>query len=814
MRLDAGDIRFTDDDGSTLIYWIESGINTASTKIWLKIPSIPSGTKTIYVYYGNPSATYNNSLGATNTFDFYDDFESGIIDSNKWDIKISYGSLGIRTDQTYGVYSIGSDQYPSQGGSGPDQNHYFMKLTDSTNLTYNVFMNTKCWKSTTYGGSASFGFGGSASIYGISLDNIWKDHEIILQRTSPTNVFSQVFENGISKGTYNSTITQGTTLMFGVQTQHNGASDNSVYARSDNIRVRKYISPEPTVSTIGVEECLTGDLSVSSIPSYATIYIDDVLQTEVTNVIITDICAGNHSLKLSKSGYQNLYTTFTITSGQTTAINQSLIPGEWLTNWNYRKAITISNSGSILTDYQILVTIDTISPISSAKMRLDAGDIRFTDDDGSTLIYWIESGINTASTKIWLKIPSIPSGTKTIYVYYGNPSATYNNSLGATNTFDFYDDFESGIIDSNKWDIKISYGSLGIRTDQTYGVYSIGSDQYPSQGGSGPDQNHYFMKLTDSTNLTYNVFMNTKCWKSTTYGGSASFGFGGSASIYGISLDNIWKDHEIILQRTSPTNVFSQVFENGISKGTYNSTITQGTTLMFGVQTQHNGASDNSVYARSDNIRVRKYISPEPTVSTIGVEELPRGNLDISSTPPDAQIWLAYTESPLVDQGMTTPAIIINLTPGIEYTYELRLIDYYPKSGTFTLVSGETITRNETLDPLPCPVSPKYSGSTVTLRATPRDGIGPYTVEFRKGGVDIIPSSRLESLSNPILNAPENNDITRVYTLDDVDIASSPGTIDFSVYITDSCPTGAKTCTETCTINIGCVTPVCNFTVT
>lgn len=113
-----------------------------------------------------------------------------------------------------------------------------------------------------------------------------------------------------------------------------------------------------------------------------------------------------------------------------------------------------------------------------------------------------------------------------------------------------------------------------------------------------------------------------------------------------------------------------------------------------------------------------------------------------------------------------------------------------------------------------CPLSPKYSEDTVTLEATPKDGIGPYYVEFSKDGNPIDPS-RLGGLSNPIINAPEDTLITRIYTLDDEDIrTASLGTIDFSVFISDSCPTGAQTCTDTCTINIGCFAPVCNFTVT
>lgn len=112
-----------------------------------------------------------------------------------------------------------------------------------------------------------------------------------------------------------------------------------------------------------------------------------------------------------------------------------------------------------------------------------------------------------------------------------------------------------------------------------------------------------------------------------------------------------------------------------------------------------------------------------------------------------------------------------------------------------------------------CPISPKYSGDTITLQATPRDGIGPYYVIFRKDDVDIDPS-RLGGEDNPIIDAPEDVEITRIYTLTDEDIAGATGgTIDFSVFIRDSCPTIPQTCEDVCTINIGCVAPICNFIV-
>ncbi|RLF04866.1 MAG: hypothetical protein DRJ64_06305, partial [Thermoprotei archaeon] len=114
-------------------------------------------------------------------------------------------------------------------------------------------------------------------------------------------------------------------------------------------------------------------------------------------------------------------------------------------DWQYRKEITIQeNSGNTLTDYQVLLTIDTQSLINEGKMNSDCSDMRFTYYDGSSeqeIPYWIESGCGTTETKVWIKVPSIPAnGQATVYMYYGNPSA--GSESNASETFDFYDDFE------------------------------------------------------------------------------------------------------------------------------------------------------------------------------------------------------------------------------------------------------------------------------------------------------------------------------------------------------------------------------------
>jgi len=108
----------------------------------------------------------------------------------------------------------------------------------------------------------------------------------------------------------------------------------------------------------------------------------------------------------------------------------------WNSDWQYRRAITINNTlnTNSLTDYQVLAILDTASLVSAGKMQSDCSDIRFIDSDGTLISYWLESGCDSASTKVWVKVPSIPaSSTKVIYVYYGNPTATSQSST--TNTF-------------------------------------------------------------------------------------------------------------------------------------------------------------------------------------------------------------------------------------------------------------------------------------------------------------------------------------------------------------------------------------------
>ena len=114
---------------------------------------------------------------------------------------------------------------------------------------------------------------------------------------------------------------------------------------------------------------------------------------------------------------------------------------DWYDPWRYRRSINIGNGTGAHIDAKVKVAINTRELIAVGKMQPDGRDIRFTKADKITKIpYWIESGINTTSTVIWVRIRFIPSGGSNIYLYYGNPAAAPDSDKIAT--FMFNEDFK------------------------------------------------------------------------------------------------------------------------------------------------------------------------------------------------------------------------------------------------------------------------------------------------------------------------------------------------------------------------------------
>ena len=153
----------------------------------------------------------------------------------------------------------------------------------------------------------------------------------------------------------------------------------------------------------------------------------------------------------------------------------------WLSGWQYRKSHEIEGStAGAQTDYQVRIRVHYGSGTDSGedvylneKCRADFGDIRFTKDDGETLLsYWMEEKVDGDYAVFWVKVPSIPANPDkaTIYIYYGNPDAVYDGD--GEQVFEFFDDFEGSSLDTSKWDyddsVTVSDGYVHIDSPSEY----------------------------------------------------------------------------------------------------------------------------------------------------------------------------------------------------------------------------------------------------------------------------------------------------------------------------------------------------------
>jgi len=147
-----------------------------------------------------------------------------------------------------------------------------------------------------------------------------------------------------------------------------------------------------------------------------------------------DSAATAYAIKLT-SGSHTIKGRFSNNSGSDTAkidarclIAIWLQSTYWLTGWSYRRKITIDHTkiDNDLTDFPVLVKL-TSSNFNFNHARNDGYDIRFTKDDGETLLKYERERHDAANEKAeyWVKIPSISSTTDTIfYIYYGKSDAS------------------------------------------------------------------------------------------------------------------------------------------------------------------------------------------------------------------------------------------------------------------------------------------------------------------------------------------------------------------------------------------------------
>jgi len=286
--------------------------------------------------------------------------------------------------------------------------------------------------------------------------------------------------------------------------------------------------------------------------------------------------------------------------------------------------ITIDNTGNAntLTDYQVLLEIS-----GDAAFFEDCENnqvyLEFYDEDQETLLkHYVEEWDTTNhNAKIWIKVPSIPgSATKTIYLKI-NTTRTEDLSNGE-DTFVFFDDFANlnkWSILSGNWTLQTVDGKTAVFCDNDAGDHVamkadfsqmenqiIEVEVKASQFGEYREI-HLYPSISDMDNRWLErTIWRTNHWEGEWYkkiGGSESEG-DINTNWSGMSLD-VWYTYKLVQHGDTATLYVDDEEVGSVTEGDVYGTISNAKV----------GIGTAAIDAYFTNFRVRKYASPEPSVS-------------------------------------------------------------------------------------------------------------------------------------------------------------------------------------------------------
>jgi hypothetical protein len=529
MRSDCGDVRFN--DGQTVLgYWLESGCNTANTKIWVKIPNLISGQNKVYISYGTSTFTTASSPDSV-----FIRRIPGLVSAYTMD-----GNIANTADDTQNLNNVtGVNNAVAQGKFGNARlfngsNSYFSKtavsLPTGNKMSVVAWIKPSGYGDATYNGIANWGSRAcTATTFLMSIQNTGRpsmatycndyvpttgaaatlgawNHQAV---TLDENNVSLYMNNSVSTGTLAVTPNvQSTNFSIGSTDLpgrlFNGAIDElQIYNRaltapeiSDLYSNYGYSSTSTGGETLvtkytpnGITSTVLGEstqpaVSINNLPVLSAQYISPTQIKIMTppnplgtyGVKVTGLDGSSSNTNINYSYVAPTVTAVTPNAGPNSGGSQVTVAGTGFQSLGYGSIpLNISNTNSTaLTDYQTKFTLDTATLISSGKMASDCANLRVKDAGNIDLPYWIESGCNTNTTVIWTKIPSIAAnGSVNINIFYGQTGLS--SASNGNNVFDLFDDFDGTTIDTSKWDKvgntwTVSGGQLVLPNTGTSGV--------------------------------------------------------------------------------------------------------------------------------------------------------------------------------------------------------------------------------------------------------------------------------------------------------------------------------------------------------
>jgi len=299
---------------------------------------------------------------------------------------------------------------------------------------------------------------------------------------------------------------------------------------------------------------------------------------------------------------------------------QKIFASSWISNFNYRKTIGITGSSAgAVSNYPIKLTInkgsgtDTGTSVYLNNHVLDSFyDIRFTKSDGTTLLnYWIESSTSNSAV-VWVAFDSIPisPAAGSFYLYYGNSTAT--NGGNGTGTFTLFEDFDSSGI--TNWT-----GSNENININEVATQSASTDKYESSPNSAKLYSHANCNTSPWDGVGSILNRSPKIAL-----GTYKIDFSVLRDITGFAFSTTATQESIL--KINGSSSFSERStcggHNCTSVGTWGEkSITVNNSAIDTIALEGYSEDCTTGVTWFDDLRIRDYIDPEPTVTSWGSEE-------------------------------------------------------------------------------------------------------------------------------------------------------------------------------------------------
>lgn len=364
----------------------------------------------------------------------------------------------------------------------------------------------------------------------------------------------------------------------------------------------------------------------------------------------------------------------------------------WNSTYPYRKCFSVTVPTGTLTNYQVLFPVTY-----SASMQTDFDDVRWVVNDSNLteIDYWMPSYTASTSANFWVEVPVVNS---TPCMYWGNAGVTTTSN--GFNTFLIFDDFQDQNLTAlTAWSTVSETGTCGYSTITSDGSFVLNITSYSNPGECGKyagtiPTRSYIMEYDqlndyDSGSASYpmrsGTYLDASNWFVINYaridddidaGALVGAAFKGWTEITGTSnplmeLDAWYHTRVIMNESATKATVW-------LSSGRNNYTMNNNGAASSEWYDVNGSAMLRCVLLAScwyDNIFVREYNNPEPTITALSGETIYSTEIEIAHP---------------VDSGIYTYGTPLYLNVSANSTI---VTWYYDYNGTNT-----TFTPNVTLD--------------------------------------------------------------------------------------------------------------------